>query len=259
MSQSIDFKAFHEQLVREAATAADKLAKFEAFLQSIGASTGTTAPAAQAAPKKEAPAKRGRPAKAVTTPTTKASYQEKAKAGRNAVARGDRPALKDAIHQIMGSDTINAEEVYQRLVQKGWLPNSSDPKNYIRYTLSSNRTWFDRVPGQRGYYRAAKVNGNAGTVKVAPEAKETPKRGRQVKAAETPEAAPVKRRGRAPKAATTAAAPVVTTNTDTPAKRRGRLPKAVQTTATAEPMSAADQALADLGLDPARDASPYAG
>lgn len=84
----------------------------------------------------------------------KTAGASRAAEGRRAVARGDRPSLKHAIVQVMGTDVCNAEEVYKRVAAKGWLPSASDPKQYIGYTLSSQKEVFDRVPAKgRGFYR----------------------------------------------------------------------------------------------------------
>ncbi len=99
----------------------------------------------------------------------KTAGASRAAEGRRAVARGDRPSIKQAIVQVMGTDVCNAEEVYKRVEAKGWLPSASDPKVYIGYTLSSQKEIFDRVPAKgRGFYRV-KAEAVA-PVEVKPEA-----------------------------------------------------------------------------------------
>lgn len=88
--------------------------------------------------------------------------------GRRAVARGDRPVLKDAMEQVMGRHEMSADEVILGLQAKGWLPNSGNPKQYISYMLSSTKDVFE--PVRRGIYRvlpsiaaaAKKSNGHKG-------------------------------------------------------------------------------------------------
>lgn len=77
--------------------------------------------------------------------------RERVSEGRRAVARGDRPTLKEAIQEVLGKSTLGAGEVLTRLTQRGWAPNSTDPQQYISYMLSSNNDVFDRV--SRGLYR----------------------------------------------------------------------------------------------------------
>lgn len=73
--------------------------------------------------------------------------------GRREVAEGSRPNLKTAIMLVMGSDVCNANNVFEMLKEKDWLPNSSDPRLYIGYTLSSSKENFDRIENKRGFYK----------------------------------------------------------------------------------------------------------
>ena len=67
----------------------------------------------------------------------------------------------DGIRQVMGSEVMSTQEVYDALKAKGWLPNSTDPKGYVGYTLSAHKKDFDRVLEKgRGFYRL-KGNGFA--------------------------------------------------------------------------------------------------
>jgi len=89
--------------------------------------------------------------------------------GRRAVARGDKPKLADAVAIVMGSETMDANQVIAALKKRGWTPktNASGLPSYISYVLSSNmKTHFDR-PG-RGKYtvkdpkKFAKMDTNPG-------------------------------------------------------------------------------------------------
>lgn len=138
----------------------DKLAKFDEII-------GGDAPVRRK-PGPKPGAKRGRPAKAkaettASRPKKKAEGGSRAVEGRRAVARGERPTIKDAIIQVIGGDVCNAIEVYERLHAKGWLPNATEPRQYISFVLSSTKSKdgkpvFERVQGKgRGYYRVAGV------------------------------------------------------------------------------------------------------
>lgn len=80
-----------------------------------------------------------------------------------------KPSLINAIQQVMGTKTMNAEAVFANLEAKGWLPESNDPKGYVRYTLSSKKEIFLRVKDKRGFYHLDQNKKPA----VAPERKST--------------------------------------------------------------------------------------
>ena len=74
--------------------------------------------------------------------------------GRRAVAAGLRPPIKDAIASVMGTSTMTIEEIFEGLRAKNWLPNSSEPRQYISYLLSTSKERFEKVPhAGRGVYR----------------------------------------------------------------------------------------------------------
>lgn len=111
--------------------------------------------------KKPGPAKGTVPVKARATSSKKASEPAKAKVKATAkpgpkstAVKGDKtvPSLINAIQLVMGNKTMNADAVYEALSAKGWLPNSNEPKGYIRYTLSSKKDIFLRIEGKRGFY-----------------------------------------------------------------------------------------------------------
>lgn len=58
--------------------------------------------------------------------------------------------LEDSIQIVMNSQEVTAPYLYEKLNEKGWLPDSKDPLNYIRYTLSSNKVTFKSE--KRGHY-----------------------------------------------------------------------------------------------------------
>lgn len=123
------------------------------------ASTKATQPAkvkkvAKAAPKKPAVAAKAKNHKAVAkTKTTASKPGPKPGSKREGV-----PSLIKAIQIVMGRKTLNADQVHEALKAKTWLPNSSDPIGYIRYTLSKNKDIFLRVEGKRGHYHLGEAN-----------------------------------------------------------------------------------------------------
>lgn len=116
----------------------------------------------KASAKAAQPAKTKKPIKAKANGTKK--QEQRSKPGpKPGAKRRDVPALVDAIQQVMGNKTMNADMVYDALEQRGWLPVSNDPKGYVRYTLSKNKEIFLRVDGKRGFYHLdlARPNGRA--------------------------------------------------------------------------------------------------
>jgi hypothetical protein len=74
------------------------------------------------------------------------------------VASGKAPRLIDAIQMVMRNKKMKAQQIYEHLKSKGWLPNSKDPIGYIRFTLSSEGDIFQRVDGERGVYHLEPSN-----------------------------------------------------------------------------------------------------
>lgn len=95
---------------------------------------------------------------------------EKALASSKPTAKADkkangRPSTKEAISRVLSNRSMTIDEVYEALRAKSWLPNSSDPRGYVGYLLSTTKDRFERVKGSRGVYRAKTV---AAPVAVAP-------------------------------------------------------------------------------------------
>lgn len=89
--------------------------------------------------------------------------------GRRAVAEGRRPPIKDAISKVMGNRTMAIVDVFNGLKEKGWLPNSNEPRQYISYLLSTSKDRFERAPnGGRGIYRV-----KSGATTTAPKKPQT--------------------------------------------------------------------------------------
>lgn len=120
-------------------------------------------PAKKVTPAKKAVMKAAKKpvAKAKAAPAKKVSAKTRAARaieGRRAVASGARPPLKEAMTRVMGSKTMNGDEILKLLNAKGWGPNSSNPVQHIKWTLSTEKTLFERVPtvngkAQRGFYK----------------------------------------------------------------------------------------------------------
>ncbi len=128
------------------------------------------------------PKPRGKPGpkpkgdKALKTETVKTAGKSRAAEGRRAVARGERPPIKQAMAQVMGSDVCNPAMVAERLAAKGWTPSASNPKTYVGYMLSSSKDMFDRVPAKgRGYYKVKASAVTTAETSSAPEEKSSPK------------------------------------------------------------------------------------
>ena len=140
-----------------------------------------------AAPKVKKAAAKATPKKAAAKATPKKAAAKKAAAkpsksvssavaeGRRAVARGDRPPMKEAIARVMGKATMDAASVIQGLTEKNWLPNTPPEKTqqYISYILSSNDSVFIRV--ERGKYKVKEGVTFVHKTK-APKAKAAPKK-----------------------------------------------------------------------------------
>lgn len=117
-----------------------------------GKKTATKKAKAKKVSKKAAPKAKGK------TNTSNAAE------GRRAVARGDRPPMKEAMVTVMGGPggkPFDAASIVEGLEKRGWMPQSKDPQQYISYMLSSNKDTFERVG--RGQYTV-----RAGATKAAP-------------------------------------------------------------------------------------------
>lgn len=134
------------------------------------------APKAQKTPKApKAPKAEAKPAKTAAKKTAGKGKgkgtQSLAAEGRRAVAEGLRPPIKDAIAKIMGGKTMSIDDIFEGLKSKSWLPNSSEPRQYIAYLLSTSKDRFERVASAgRGFYRVKSGDTKAEPVKAAPKA-----------------------------------------------------------------------------------------
>jgi hypothetical protein len=100
--------------------------------------------------------------------TSSPGMQARASAGRRDVAAGKRPAIRQAIIDVMGTDVLDATAVTERLKERGWLPNSKDPKRYVGYVMSSLPGTFLRIKGKRGFYRVQRATAPKSKKKAAP-------------------------------------------------------------------------------------------
>jgi hypothetical protein len=177
---------------------------------------------AKAAPKKTAAVAKAKKATKAPKKVSKAAAGAAAE-GRRAVARGDRPPLKEAMAIVsMGKGEVTAGMIVKGLEAKGWLPNAGKPQSYISYMLSSNT--FDEKKRPDGIF----VNVSRGVYKVVDGFKPSGKLGRKSK-------------GAAPKAAVAAKAPAT--------KGRKGSKKAPEANGGSLPPDQVNKNLADLGLE----------
>jgi hypothetical protein len=133
--------------------------------QAAKAQAAKAAKAPKAAKAAKAP-KAAKAAKKVQTVTPKS--KKNAAAGRQAVARGERPTLKEAMKTVMGKKAMNAEQVVEGLKERKWLPTSQNPRQYISFMFSSNTPEVFERTEPRGFYRVRgagkedKPEGNGG-------------------------------------------------------------------------------------------------
>jgi hypothetical protein len=73
------------------------------------------------------------------------------------VKRGPPPRLIEACQRVMGITPLHNNDIFLRLKENGWLPNSSEPKAYVRQVLSANPDIFLRSEN-RGFYHLSKGN-----------------------------------------------------------------------------------------------------
>jgi cell division protein FtsB len=128
-------------------------APVKAAAKKPGPKPGLKKKAADPAAKKTATAKKPAPKKAAAAAKPSKSVSSAVAEGRRAVARGDRPPMKEAIARVMGKSTLDAATVIKGLTEKGWLPNTAPEKTqqYISYILSSSVEVFERI--ERGKYK----------------------------------------------------------------------------------------------------------
>lgn len=107
------------------------------------------------APKAKSGPKAGTAKRIAKTDQVKAAAKNipdsKIKEGRQAVLRGERPPLREAMAIVMGAKTLNSLQVYEALKARNWLPQGEDPRGYISMTFSKNAEMFERQG--RGEYR----------------------------------------------------------------------------------------------------------
>lgn len=68
------------------------------------------------------------------------------------------PKACDAIQIVMGRKTMRAQQIFEELEKRNWVPKSTNPLNYIRFVLASEGEIFLRKKGERGVYHLARNN-----------------------------------------------------------------------------------------------------
>jgi hypothetical protein len=91
--------------------------------------------------------------KPYTVQTVTVESSKNAMTGQEAVARGERPPFKKAIMIVMGGQIMNATQIVEALKAKKWMPESSDPRQYVSYMLSTNTPGIFERTRKRGFYR----------------------------------------------------------------------------------------------------------
>lgn len=76
-----------------------------------------------------------------------------------------RPPIKEALQQVIGDKVMNRDAMLAELKNRGWVPDSNDPRTYLAYILSSNKDLFENVKGQGYRCRTEKMSSNE-SVKV---------------------------------------------------------------------------------------------
>jgi hypothetical protein len=74
--------------------------------------------------------------------------------GRHEVMGNLRPPIREAIHTVLSSRTMNITQIIAALEKRGWLPKTKTEqglRGYISYVVSKNRDAFEQV--ERGSYR----------------------------------------------------------------------------------------------------------
>lgn len=206
----------------EAPKAAPVAKKGPAKVATKKAAPAAKAPAAKV-PAKAAPAAKA-PAKAA--PVAKAAPPNGAKPN-GAKPNGLKPTLRQAITQVLGKQSMNADQVLALLQEKGWAPNAKDPRGYVAHRLCSNKDSFepDQTKG-RGFYRV-----------------------RRAETQEAPKAAPVAKAAPAAKAPTKKAAPA--------AKKAAPAAKAPTKKAAPAAKKTDEEILDEFGIKPSAVVSPF--
>lgn len=91
-----------------------------------------------------------------TTPPV--SNLDRVGVARRAVATGERPALKHAIAAVLrdAGKALSADEVFEELKKRSWLPNAKQPRQYVGHALSTYKEMYVRDPEKgRGFYKLA--------------------------------------------------------------------------------------------------------
>lgn len=135
--------------------------------------TVTKAVQEKTAKKTRSPKKKKRAAKTKTRSFT-AEGKKNVAQGCEDVLNGKRPPLRLALIKIIGTKAMRAAELVEKLTEKRWLPNSSNPRQYVSYVLSNNTPdTFERT-SVRGQYRVtASVLDNASVMEPAETKAET--------------------------------------------------------------------------------------
>jgi hypothetical protein len=100
-------------------------------------------------------------------------------------SKGASPRAIEAIETILSErGPMHPTELVKALEEKGWMPNSAEPKTYVAFILSQNKERFEKAPEKgRGFYR---VKGSTSTQVEVPKSPEAKTNGKQPEAVAAP-------------------------------------------------------------------------
>lgn len=143
---------------RAVQAAEEKIARFSEFFENSTPPTTKRAQAPKAKTEtsrvtnkggKKAAARKSDPK--TKTPRAAKVPSNKISEGKQAVSRGERPKMKEAVATVIGKGQMSANEVVDALKTRGWLPDSENPRQYMSYVLSTHKDVFETVG--RGIYK----------------------------------------------------------------------------------------------------------
>jgi hypothetical protein len=153
LSMNIDIEQMRAKIQAEIDMAQKRMAKLDEFESTFKDEFGDDL--VVEAPLKSAKkvAAKATKTKATKTKATKTKATKTSKnAGQEAVARGERPPFKKAIMMVLDKRTMNATQIVEALKAKKWMPESSDPRQYVSYMLSTNTPDTFQRTDKRGFY-----------------------------------------------------------------------------------------------------------
>lgn len=106
--------------------------------------------------KKGTPSGKGETDAAVESPTPGPSKSTGVKpAEKSSASSSTKPRAVEAVEMVLAEGgAMNVVGVHKALEEKGWMPESADPKTYIYFILTNNTDKFEKAPDKpKGYYQ----------------------------------------------------------------------------------------------------------